>query len=80
MNTIHIVDRIEGNTMVVINQDTNKSLEVPHALAPQLSEGDAFSIQSEPTVKQSQLDEAKARLERLKARSPKPSSGNTFDL
>ena len=80
MNTVYFVDRIEENTMVVINQQTNETLEVPHALAPELSEGDAFSIRSEPTVKQNQLDEAKARLERLKARSPKPSSGNTFDL
>ena len=80
MNTIHTVDRIEGNTMVVINQDTNESLEVPHGLAPHLSEGDAFSIQIESSTQQTQLDEARARLERLKARSPQPSSGNTFDL
>ena len=77
---IHIVDRIEGDTMVVINQDTNETLNVPHALAPHLTEGDAFSIRSEPTVKQSQLDEAKARLERLKSRTPQPTSGNPFDL
>ena len=80
MNTTHIVDRIEGTTMIVVNQETNETLEVPHALAPHLSEGDAFSIHSEPTLKQNQLDEANARLERLKARSPQPSSGNTFDL
>ena len=80
MNTIHIVDRIEGNIMVVINQNTNESLEVPHALAPNLSEGDAFSIQSEATQKQTQLDEAKDRLERLKSRSTQPSPGNSFDL
>ena len=80
MNTVYFVDRIEGNTMVVINKQTNETLEVPHALAPELSEGDAFSIRSEPTVKQSQLDEAKERLERLKSRSPQPTSGNPFDL
>ena len=80
MNTIHIVDRIEGSTMIVVNQETNETLEVPHALAPQLSEGDAFSIQSETTQKQTQLDEAKARLERLKSRSPQPNPGNSFDL
>ena len=80
MNTIHIVDRIEGSTMIVINQETNETLEVPRALAPRLSEGDAFSIRSEPTVKQSQLDEAKARLERLKSRTPQPTSGKPFDL
>ena len=80
MNTIHIVDRIEGSIMIVVNQETNETLEVPHALAPQLSEGDAFSIQSEATQKQTQLDEAKARLERLKSRSPQPSPGNSFDL
>ena len=66
--------------MVVINQDTNESLEIPHALAPELSEGDAFSIQSEPSIQQTQLDEAKARLERLKTRSPQPNPGSTFDL
>ena len=80
MNTVYFVDRIEGNTMVVINQQTNETLEVPHALAPELSEGDAFSIRSEPTVNQSQLDEAKERLERLKSRSPQPTSGKPFDL
>ena len=80
MNTIHIVDRIEGDTMVVINQETKETLEVPHGLAPHLSEGDAFSIQSEATHTQTKLDEAKARLERLKSRSPQPSPSSTFDL
>ena len=80
MNTIYIVDRIERDTMVVINQETNETIEVPHALAPHLSEGDAFSIQSEATQQQAQLDQAKARLERLKSRSSQPTSGNPFDL
>ncbi len=66
--------------MVVINQETNETLEVPHALAPELSEGDAFSIRSEATVKEGELDEAKARIERLKSRTPQPTSGNPFDL
>ena len=28
--------------MVVINQDTNQTIDVPHALAPTLTEGDVL--------------------------------------
>lgn len=80
MDITYTVDRIEGNIMVVVNQDTNETLDIPHALAPNLCEGDVFTIRPEPGVKQTQLDEAEARLERLKARSSQPSSGSTFDL
>ena len=79
MNSIYTVDRIEGDIMVVINQDTNQSFDVPHALAPHLSEGDAFSIQSESAT-QERLSEAESRLNRLKAKSPQPTPGNPFDL
>ena len=41
--------------MVVINQDTNEMLDVPHALAPHLKEGDAFSVRSETSIDQTQL-------------------------
>ena len=79
MTNTYTVDRIEGDIMVVINQDTNQSFDVPHALAPTLNEGDIFTIQSEAATKET-LSEAEARLNRLKAKSPQPTSDNPFDL
>lgn len=73
-----IVDRIEGDTMVVINQDTEETLDLPHALAPNLKEGDAFSISQQDTT--TQLSESEERLARLKAKSPQPSTGDIIDL
>lgn len=80
MNSTYTVDRIEGDIMVVINQATNQSIDVPHALAPALTEGDVFTIQSKSETKAHQLSEAEARLNRLKAKSPQPTSSNPFDL
>ena len=80
MNNTYIVDRIEGETMVVINQDTSESFDIPHAFAPTLSEGDVFTIQSNSVTKENTLREAEARLDRLKAKSSQPTSGNPFDL
>jgi len=80
MNTLFTIDRIEGNLMVVINQETQDVIEVPHALAPMLKEGDVFSIEVQTSVQQSQIDEAQARLDRLKANSQQPSSGTVIDL
>ena len=80
MNTLFTIDRIEGNFMIVINQETQDVIEVPHALAPMLKEGDVFSIQIQTSVQQSQIDEAQARLDRLKVNSQQPSSGTVIDL
>jgi hypothetical protein len=80
MNSTYTVDRIEGDIMVVINQDTNETIDVPHALAPSLTEGDVFTIQSDSTIKNDQLSEAEARLKRLKEKSPQPTLGSSFDL
>jgi hypothetical protein len=80
MNTLFTVDRIEGKLMVVVNQTTQDVIEVPHALAPTLSEGDVFSIQIQPSAQQSQINDAQARLDRLKATSQQPSSGDVIDL
>ena len=80
MNSIFIIDRIEADTMIVINQESGESLEIPHALAPHLSEGDAFSIQSEESKTADLLKSANDRLERLKAKSTQPKPGDIFDL
>ena len=80
MNTLFTVDRIEVTLMVVVNQTTQDVIEVPHALAPTLSEGDVFSIQIQPSAQQSQINDAQARLDRLKATSQQPSSGDVIDL
>lgn len=80
MSTTFVVDRIEGETMVVVNQTTDETIDVPHALAPSLTEGDVFSIQSEASRQQTVLEDAQARLERLKATSEQPQPGTTFDL
>ena len=80
MNTLFTIDRIEGTLMVVVNQDTQDVLEVPHALAPTLKEGDVFSIQIQTSAQQSQINDAQARLDRLKATSQQPSSGDVIDL
>ena len=80
MNSTYTVDRIEGDIMVVINQDTNQTIDVPHALAPTLNEGDVFTIHSDQVSKEDKLSEAEARLNRLKAKSAQPTSGNPFDL
>ena len=65
--------------MVVINQDTSETIDVPHALAPTLSEGDIFSIQTDSTNKEKCSARLEARLNRLKEKSPQPTSDN-FDL
>ena len=80
MNTLFTIDRIEGTLMIVVNQHTQEVIEVPHTLAPMLKEGDVFSIQVQSSVQQSQIDDAQARLERLKANSQQPSSGDVIDL
>ena len=80
MKHTYTVDRIEGDIMVVINQDTQQQIDVPHILAPSLSEGDVFTLMADSATKENQLDEAKARLERLKAKSVQPTSSNPFDL
>jgi len=80
MNTLFTIDRIEGNFMIVINQETQDVIEVPHALAPMLKEGDVFSIEVQTSAQQSQIDEAQARLDRLKVNSQQPSSGTVIDL
>ena len=80
MNSTFIVDRIENDIMVVINQDTSQTIDVPHALAPTLNEGDVFTIQSDSTAKENKLSEAEARLSRLKEKSPQPTSGSPFEL
>ena len=80
MNSTYTIDRIEGDIMVVVNQDTNQTIDVPHALAPTLTEGDVFTIQSDSTTKENMLSEAETRLHRLKAKSPQPTSDNPFDL
>ena len=80
MNTLFTIDRIEGNFMIVINQETQDVIEVPHALAPMLKEGDVFFIKVQTSAQQSQIDEAQARLDRLKVNSQQPSSGTVIDL
>ena len=80
MSTLFTIDRIEGTLMIVINQETQDVIEVPHALAPTLKEGDVFSVETQPSAQQSQLDDAKARLERLKNTSQQPSRGDIIDL
>ena len=80
MNTLFTIDRIEGNFMIFINQETQDVIEVPHALAPMLKEGDVFSIEVQTSAQQSQIDEAQARLDRLKVNSQQPSSGTVIDL
>lgn len=80
MNTLFTIDRIEGNFMIVINQETQDVIEVPHALAPMLKEGDVFFIEVQTSAQQSQIDEAQARLDRLKVNSQQPSSGTVIDL
>ena len=80
MNTLFTVDRIEGKLMVVVNQATQDVIEVPHALAPMLKEGDVFSIEAQTSAQQSQIDEAQARLDRLKTNSQQPSGGTAIDL
>jgi hypothetical protein len=80
MSNIFTIDRIEGTLMIVINQETQDVIEVPHALAPTLKEGDVFSVETQPSAQQSQLDDAQARLDRLKAKSQQPSRGDIIDL
>lgn len=80
MNPTFVVDRIEGDVMIVVHQDTAATLNVPHALAPSLKEGDVFSVQASQSTKDNALQEAEARLERLKAKSSQPQPGDTFDL
>ena len=80
MNTLFTIDRIEGNFMIVIYQETQDVIEVPHALAPMLKEGDVFSIEVQTSAQQSQINDAQARLDRLKATSQQPSSGDVIDL
>ncbi len=77
MSPLFVVDRIEDKMLVVINQDTQDTFDVPRALAPHLAEGDVFSItKHEP----SNQEDAEERLARLKKRSPQPSSGDVIDL
>lgn len=76
MNTLFVVDRVEGNMLIVINQETQESFDVPRMMAPHLAEGDVFSI----TKHTADHEDAKARLDRLKERSPQPSAGDIIDL
>lgn len=76
MNTLFVVDRVEGEVLIVINQETQESFDVPRLLAPHLAEGDVFSI----TKHAADHEDAKSRLDRLKKRSPQPSSGDIIDL
>ena len=80
MNPTFVVDRIEGDVLIVVHQDTAETLNIPHALAPSLKEGDVFSVQASQSAKDNALQEAEARLERLKAKSSQPQPGDTFDL
>ena len=80
MNPTFVVDRIEGDIMIVVHQGTAETLNIPHALAPSLREGDVFSVQASQSTKDKALQEAEARLERLKAKSSQPQPGDSFDL
>ena len=80
MNPTFVVDRIEGDVLIVVHQDTAETLNIPHALAPSLKEGDVFSVQASQSTKDKALQEAEARLERLKTKSSQPQAGDTFDL
>jgi len=73
-----IIDRIEGDFAVV--EYDGKYFELPLCLLPDLKEGSTIQIQSVETSSQkdSILEEAKARLNRLKQRSAPPP--DVFDL
>lgn len=73
-----IIDRIEENFAII--ECEGEFFEVNLKLLPELSEGDQIQIQriSPESEETSKLEEAQARLERLKQRSEPPP--DVFDL
>ena len=70
------IDRIEGNIAVI---EVNGELyEVPIVLLPNPKEGDIIHLHKQDATENQALEEANARLERLKQRSEPPS--DIFDL
>lgn len=64
-----VVDRIEGDVAVV--EVAGRVVELPvAALPPGTGEGAVLRLVPDPDTEQARLDEAQARLERLKRRTP----------
>lgn len=81
MSQQFVVDRIEDQILVLISQtDDSIHFELPTIFFPEVKEGDVLILQPDDSSTQHNLDEAQARLERLKTTSPQPSKGDVIDL